>query len=378
MNHTQTEAGALATAEHFSPPPVPSTVISSSALVLDNASMDKMLRVAEVMASGRSTIPKHLQGNVGDCMAVVMQAVQWNMNPYAVAQKTHLVNGTLGYEAQLVAAVINNSPLVRDRFNFEWFGDWTKVIGRFVEKESKRNPGEKYRAPGWVLADEKGLGVKVWATIKGEPAPRVLELLLSQAGVRNSTLWADDPKQQLAYLAQKRWARLHAPDVILGVYTPDELQESVPRDMGPAEVVSEWHPDLRAQAEEAAAKGAAAYGAFWKLLPRELQQKLAKTPEHDRFKDQAQAADRERTVDSPAPAPAPAPAAATTTNTSTGEITTTFAEVEAKLRAARTVDALAVALDWSNALAPEEQHRAGELLDLHDQLKAAMQKGGAK
>lgn len=36
---------------------------------------------------------------------------------------------------------------------------------------------------------------------------------------------ADDPRQQLAYLAVKRWSRLYCPDVILGVYTPDELEE---------------------------------------------------------------------------------------------------------------------------------------------------------
>ena len=53
--------------------------------------------------------------------------------------------------------------------------------------------------------------------------------MLSQAQVRNSTLWASDPKQQLAYLATKRWSRLHCPDVIMGVYTPDELQETAPR-----------------------------------------------------------------------------------------------------------------------------------------------------
>lgn len=373
MNHTQTEAGALATAEQFSPPAISSAARSSTALVMDNASMDKMLRLAEVMASGRSTLPKHLQGNVGDCMAVVMQSVQWNMNPFAVAQKTHLVNGTLGYEAQLVAAVVNNSPLIRDRFNFEWFGDWTKVIGKVVEKDSKRNPGEKYRAPGWTLADEKGLGVRVWATIKGESEPRVLEILLTQAGVRNSSLWADDPKQQLAYLAQKRWARLHAPDVILGVYTRDELEESVPRDMGPAEVVSLWPGELLTKADEAASKGAKAYGEFWKGLGAELQQKLVKTEEHTRFKDQALQADRDRTVD--APPPAAAPAATTSTNTDTGEVTVSFAKVEQMLRDAKNPEALAVALDWSNALGPDEEGRAGELLALHDELLAKM-KGG--
>lgn len=35
-----------------------------------------------------------------------MQAVQWGMNPFAVAQKTHFVSGKIGYEAQLVNAVI--------------------------------------------------------------------------------------------------------------------------------------------------------------------------------------------------------------------------------------------------------------------------------
>ena len=42
--------------------------------------------------------------------------------------------------------------------------------------------------------------------------------MLAQARTRNSTLWADDPRQQLAYLAVKRWARLYCPEVILGVY----------------------------------------------------------------------------------------------------------------------------------------------------------------
>lgn len=69
----------------------------------------------------------------------------------------------------------------------------------------------------------------MWATIKGESEPRELTISMAQAGVRNSPLWEHDPRQQLAYLCVKRWARLHAPDVLLGVYTPDELQETAPR-----------------------------------------------------------------------------------------------------------------------------------------------------
>ncbi|MDW0357757.1 RecT family recombinase [Halomonas venusta] len=191
-------------------------------LLFNHNAMSQLYNLAQVMASGKSTVPNHLQGNAGDCMAVVMQAAQWRMNPFAVAQKTHVVQGTLGYEAQLVNAVITTMAPTTGRLEYEWFGDWSQVIGKFIDKQGKNGT---YKAPGWQSKDEEGLGVRVWATMKGEEHPRVLELLLTQAQTRNSTLWASDPKQQLAYLAIKRWARLYCPDVILGVYTKDELSD---------------------------------------------------------------------------------------------------------------------------------------------------------
>lgn len=129
--------------------------------------------------------------------------------------------------------MITTCAPVLDRLHYEWYGAWEKVIGKFTIKTGDKG---EYRVPGWVLADEEGLGVKVWATFRGEDEPRVLELLLAQARTRNSTLWADDPRQQLAYLATKRWSRLYCPDVILGVYSPDELEETAPiiRDVSPA------------------------------------------------------------------------------------------------------------------------------------------------
>lgn len=200
-------------------------------LTLDVASMNSMVSLANIMATGKATIPQEYRNSPGDCLAVVMQAVQWGMNPFAVAQKTHFVSGKIGYEAQLVNAVITALAPTKDRLHFEWFGDWSKVIGKFDIK--KGDKGE-YRVPGWELKDEEGLGIKVWATIKGEDEPRMLELFLAQARTRNSTLWADDPRQQLAYLATKRWARLYCPDVIMGVYTPDEFEgERVERDVTP-------------------------------------------------------------------------------------------------------------------------------------------------
>lgn len=195
---------------------------STTDLLLDTNAMAQMQAVARMMASGRATVPQHLQKNEADCFAVCIQAAQWKMNPFVVAQKTHFVGGTLGYEAQLVNAVVSSSTAIVGGFSYEWFGSWERVIGNF--KEVRNQQGKTYIKPNWSLADEKGLGVRVWATRSGEDEPKVLELLLTQAQVRNSTLWASDPKQQLAYLAVKRWARLYAPQVIMGVYTPDELE----------------------------------------------------------------------------------------------------------------------------------------------------------
>lgn len=84
-----------------------STISNVKDLVFNPSAMDQMMRLADIMAKSVCTIPNHLKGNAGDCFAITMQAAQWGMNPYSVAQKTHLVNGVLGFEAQLVNSVIN-------------------------------------------------------------------------------------------------------------------------------------------------------------------------------------------------------------------------------------------------------------------------------
>lgn len=194
----------------------PGAAAGTAATIFSPEGLNQLLKFAEVMSRSVATVPKHLAGQPADCLAVTMQAAQWGMNPFAVAQKTHIVNGTLGYEAQLVNAVVSSSNLLTSRLNYEWGGDWSKVNGK-----TDKSPG---------------LTVTVSATIKGEIEPRSLTISMAQAGVRNSPLWEQDPKQQLAYLCTKRWARLHAPDVLLGVYTPDELSEQprVERDITPA------------------------------------------------------------------------------------------------------------------------------------------------
>lgn len=172
----------------------------------------QLQRFADTMAKGAVTVPKHLVGKPADCLAVAMQAAQWGMNPYAVAQKTHVVNGALGYEAQLVNAVVSSSKAIVGHFHYEYVGDWETIVGKIDKR------------------DEAGLGVRVGAVLRGDADITWLDTLyMLEVTTRNSPLWKTRPKQQLAYLGVKYWARLYCPEVILGVYTPDEMGEPKPR-----------------------------------------------------------------------------------------------------------------------------------------------------
>ena len=331
---------AITRQENESMETLPAIRLSTAALVMSDEALNRMMRVADMMATGRATVPKHLQGNPGDCLAVTMQAMQWGMNPFAVGQKTHVVNGTLGYEAQLVNAVVQASGAIEGRFHYEYEG---------------KSPAISCRV-GAILRGEKEITWNEW-------------LNESSVTTKNSPLWKTNPQQQLGYLQLKNWARAHTPGAILGVYTTDELESTLPRDMGTAEVVSLWTKDQITAADEAAAKGAKAYVAYWKALGTELQQKLAGTKEHQDFKDQAQRADAARTVDTSPTQPAATPAA----DPATGEIVTTVADVRKRLNDAKNEDELYIAIDWADAI-PEAQREAArpELEALFDTRLAAI------
>ncbi|EHB1063413.1 TPA: recombinase RecT, partial [Salmonella enterica subsp. enterica serovar Typhimurium] len=93
------------------------------------------------------------------------------------------------------------------------------------------------RVRGWTDEDEIGLFVQVGAILRGESEITWGEpLYLSGVVTRNSPLWVSNPKQQIAYLGVKYWARLYCPEVILGVYSPDEVEQREEREINPAPV----------------------------------------------------------------------------------------------------------------------------------------------
>ncbi|RYZ02275.1 MAG: hypothetical protein EOO24_14505 [Comamonadaceae bacterium] len=381
--------------------------VSGQDLVLHGDYFDKVDRLANIMSKAKGAVPRHLLGNPGACFSVALTAVRANFDPFGVARKTWMgPDETIKYESQLVIALINNSGLLAERLRWEYFGDWSKILGRFERRQTKKKDNQgnlrtdangevaTYLAKTWSDADEKGLGVRCIARLKGEAEPRITELLMAQAITRNSTLWVEDPKQQIGYLSGFRWGRLHTPEAIMGIYSPDEDFEP-PRDMGPADVVgadaAAIDPALVKRAQDAANKGRVAYTEFWKNCTHMDRALLSeKSDVHEKMKLHAAAVDDSRTVDNkpgatPAPSPTPtptpspsaAPVAAAADAAAVGQgdspfVATYAAVLDRMLTAARSKNQIAfdIAADWIPEIADEEQRK--ELEAKRDELLAEM------
>ena len=169
--------------------------------------LGEVVRFAEVMCKADIALPQHLRGNAGACMAVALQALEWEMSPFAVASKSYSVSGRIAYEAQLIAAVVNTRSGIKGRLRYEFIGEGNdlscKVTGILDGEECT------YESPPFSAITPK-----------------------------NSPLWKTDPRQQLAYYGARSWARRHCPEVILGVYDRDEMEGRGPdnaRDITPAQ-----------------------------------------------------------------------------------------------------------------------------------------------
>ncbi|MCC3246726.1 recombinase RecT [Methylocystis sp. WRRC1] len=156
-------------------------------------SFGEVVAFADLMARSDIAIPKHLRNNAGACMAVTMQALRWELDPFAIANKSYFVSDRIAYEAQLIAAVVVTRAPIKRRPDYFFTGEGPTLRCR-VSVEMLDGSVKEYESPPFAAITTK-----------------------------NSPLWKSDPQQQLGYFSIRSWARRHAPEVLLGVYTPDEL-----------------------------------------------------------------------------------------------------------------------------------------------------------
>jgi hypothetical protein len=158
---------------------------------------EQVMELGQAMAKAGVAVPPHLRGNPGACIAVIFYAMEWRMSIYGVANKSYSVNDRIAFEAQLIHAVIEMRAPLEERLKsrFEGEGDSLKCF--------------------------------VWAKCKGEKEPLEWESPpLGQIQPRKSPLWKTDPPMQLWYYTSRTWARRHFPEILLGLYSKDEMEDT--------------------------------------------------------------------------------------------------------------------------------------------------------
>lgn len=153
----------------------------------------EVMEFAKMMATADKAVPSYLRGNPGACLAIVDDAIRYEMSPFALARKSYLVNdNVVAYEAQVIAAIVITRAPILERPTVDFMGE---------------GPNRQ---------------CVVTATFQGGAVRSYTSPPVSQIHPKNSPLWKSDPDQQLAYYSLRAFARRHCPDVIMGIYDLEE------------------------------------------------------------------------------------------------------------------------------------------------------------
>jgi len=163
-------------------------------------SMNEAIEFANVVAKC-DLLPDHLKNKPGNCIRVISQAAQWGMDFFGVADCTSIIHGKVMYEGKLISAVINARGNLKSRLRYDFEGEGNKRV------------------------------LTVSGTIKGEDEARTIKLTYDEAcEVNKNGQMKKQPEQQMCYIGARIWARRHMPELMMGVYTPDEYDEDAQTD----------------------------------------------------------------------------------------------------------------------------------------------------
>jgi hypothetical protein len=158
-------------------------------------SVAQAMEVAKLMSISGSAVPPHLRENPGACLAIAIQGWEWGVNPFAIANKSYVVNDRLSYESAIFHAVLLKRAPLRGRIKMTFSGSGAERICRVS-----------------AICDDGDI-VEYTSPEFGKIYPK------------NSPLWKNDPDQQQFYWSVRAFARRHFPDIMLGIYTDDELSD---------------------------------------------------------------------------------------------------------------------------------------------------------
>lgn len=159
----------------------------------------QLQRLARMYAES-GLVPQHYTGNIANCAIGVQMALRCKVDILTFLQSSYIVHGKPGIEAKLAIAMLNASGQIKGRIRFK------------LEGEGKNRKCTAY-------ATDAGSGEEVsqtvdWATVEAEG-------WLSKSGSK----WKTMPDLMFQYRSAMFLIRVYFPDVLMGMYSLDELDD---------------------------------------------------------------------------------------------------------------------------------------------------------
>lgn len=174
------------------------------------AGFELMQRVAGVFAKSQM-VPKTYQNNLPDCLVALNMASRLNADPLMVMQNMYIVYGTPSWSSKFLIATFNSCG----RFSALRY-KWTGTPGK-----------DDYGCIAWAVEKESGE--------KLEGSEITIEIAKKEGWYnKNGSKWQTMPQQMLMYRAASMFIRTYAPEISMGLYTADEIEDSGPINVTPS------------------------------------------------------------------------------------------------------------------------------------------------
>lgn len=177
--------------------------------LLDTARFEHLWRVSSAFAKS-DMVPQHFRGKPENCFIATQMAVRLGVDPFMFMQNCYIVHGRPGLEAKLAIALANSAGVFRDRIKYAFEGEGKNRRCRAYAHD--KDTGEELSAEvTWTMVEAEG-----WN---------------KDAKTRDGTIikskWNTLPDVMFRYRAATFLIRLYCPEVLMGMQTADELEETV-------------------------------------------------------------------------------------------------------------------------------------------------------
>lgn len=216
------------------------------------------------MFSKSSIVPKEYQGNVANCAIAVDMAMHLGkgISPLTVMQQLTIVQGRPTWSAQFLISCINTcGKFSTIRYEEKNLGKVGKVAVNKYMYENGKNTQKLVETDEYKDVDNLSCIAYAYDNATGEKLQSIeitIKMAMSEGWyAKSGSKWQSMPQQMLRYRAAAFWQRAYAPEVGMGFYTTEEVQDMSPKDATYTEIKDADEKSVAEMAMEEAMRKAA-------------------------------------------------------------------------------------------------------------------------